>query len=97
VPKNLESLNLGAQSVGVPIADCENMDSCDFILQSNGNLISPLSASGIENSCHSEHIRSMILGYNPKHYGYCQPIPIGNFFAVGTECGKSSHPHCHLK
>jgi hypothetical protein len=48
----------------------------DYIVQADGNIISPLSKIGAGNATVSNHMQSLLRGYNPRHYGYCNPVPI---------------------
>lgn len=58
----------------------QNIVHADYIVQDNGDIITALSVPGGGNSTASEHMRSLLKGYNPRHYGYDGPLPINKKF-----------------
>lgn len=52
----------------------------DYIALPNGNIISPHSDPGLGSPNASLHMRTMLVGYNPNHYGYTKPIPLNKPF-----------------
>ncbi len=70
-----ESPTLEAQVAKVP-----NSGSSEYITLPNGHIITTQSIPGAGNGTTSEHMRSLLKGYNPHQYGYHGPIPINKRF-----------------
>ena len=51
-----------------------------FLALDDGCIISSLSQRGVGSAHVSDHVRSLIVGYNPLHYGYHTPIPLNRLF-----------------
>jgi len=74
--KKSSAMSRDESRVGTPKAESSVIPNVDYILQDNGVIISPLSCRSAARSSSADHMRTMLVGYNPTHYGYNEPIPL---------------------